>query len=233
MKMKRKKRHFSVDGYDIVVFDCDSVLTKIEGIDHLAKKYGKEKEILRLTKMAMEGKIDFEKIFPERLNLIKPKRKDLDWLAEEYIKYQLEDAKEVIKILQSFEKRVFIVTGSYQRAVEKFAFYLGIPRENVFAVDLKFGKSEDYLGFNDKNPLVKNKGKKKILEKLARLGKVLFVGDGVTDLEAKEAVDLFVGFGGVVAREIVQKKSDIFINIPSLKPIITLALGFKGRSLRT
>jgi phosphoserine phosphatase len=31
------------------------------------------------------------------------------------------------------------------------------------------------------------------------------VGDGISDLESKPEVDLFVGFGGVIAREAVRK----------------------------
>ena len=36
--MKRKIRS---QGYDIIVFDCDSTLSAVEGIDLLAKKHGK------------------------------------------------------------------------------------------------------------------------------------------------------------------------------------------------
>jgi hypothetical protein len=41
-------------------------------------------------------------------------------------------------------------------------------------------------------------------------------------------VDLFVGFGGVVAREKVLKESDAFVHVLSLAPILPLAAGPSG-----
>jgi phosphoserine phosphatase len=52
----------------------------------------------------------------------------------------------------------------------------------------------------------------------------MLIGDGTSDLEAGEAVDLFVGYGGVVARERVQAEADVFIRGESLAPILPLAL---------
>lgn len=37
------------------------------------------------------------------------------------------------------------------------------------------------------------------------------VGDGVTDLQARPPADLFVGFGGIVTRDIVKKEADWFV----------------------
>jgi hypothetical protein len=47
--------------YDKVVFDCDSTLTKIEGIDELAKLKGKYKAVKTLTNKAMCGLLNFKK----------------------------------------------------------------------------------------------------------------------------------------------------------------------------
>ena len=38
-----------------------------------------------------------------------------------------------------------------------------------------------------------------------------FVGDGASDLEAKPAVDFFVGFGGVRERGVVREKADVYV----------------------
>lgn len=222
----KKKRGFSSRGYDIVVFDCDSTLTKDEGIDLLAKLKGVEKEVKILTHKAMNGEAPIDWVFPKRLSLIRPSKKDLTWLGQQYIKHQIKDAKETIKLLKKLSKKVYIVTGGYREAVEIFAEYLGVPNKQVFSVELKFGRDENYLRFDSQNPLTKNGGKGRVLQNLAKEGKTLFVGDGATDLEAKGAVDLFVGFGGVVARPIVRENADVFINCPTLLPILALARGF-------
>ena len=44
---------------------------------------------------------------------------------------------------------------------------------------------------------------------------VVMVGDGVSDLESKPEVDLFIGFGGVVARKAVQDGADAWITTMS------------------
>ena len=52
----------------------------------------------------------------------------------------------------------------------------------------------------------------------------MLVGDGATDLEAKGAVDLFVGYAGVIARENVLAGADVVLRTPSLAPVLALAL---------
>jgi len=211
-------------GFNNIVFDCDSTLSEIEGIDFLAKKRGKEKEVKVLTQQAMDGKIRFEDVFKKRLDLIQPKREDLDWLAGEYIRHCVSDAKEVIEQLKSLGKNVFVVTGGYKIAVVKFCDYLGISRKHIFAVEMEFNKEGEYIRYNEKNVLTRSGGKIEVLKKIRETGPTLFIGDAVTDLEAKPVVDLFIGFGGVVKREMVQKNADIYINKKSLMPVINLAI---------
>jgi hypothetical protein len=52
----------------------------------------------------------------------------------------------------------------------------------------------------------------------------MLIGDGGSDLEAAEAVDLFLGFGGVIARPRVLAGAPVFIHAPALAPIVALAL---------
>jgi len=59
-------------------------------------------------------------------------------------------------------------------------------------------------------------------------GRSLLVGDGVSDLLAGEAVDLFVGYGGVVGRKKVANEAEIFITSTSLAPLLALAAGPAG-----
>ena len=43
--------------FNAVCFDCDSTLSRIEGIDELGRNAGCEAEIAELTNAAMDGKI--------------------------------------------------------------------------------------------------------------------------------------------------------------------------------
>ena len=52
----------------------------------------------------------------------------------------------------------------------------------------------------------------------------MLIGDGVSDLVARSAVDLMVGFGGVVTRQRVIAEAGVFIKSNSLASILPLAL---------
>ncbi len=215
--------------YNIVIFDCDSTLTKIEGIDELARMKGRKKEVCELTTAAMEGKAKFCQTLGKRLEIVKPCKKDLARLANLYIKNEVKGARKTIAGLKRMGINVYIVTGAYLEALLPFAKYLGIPRKNVFAINLKFQKNGNYLSPDWKNPLTKNKGKQHIIQKLTKQGKTVLIGDGATDLEAKEIVDLFIGFGGVIKRQIVKENADVFIETPNLLPILKIVQ--KGRKI--
>ncbi len=51
------------------------------------------------------------------------------------------------------------------------------------------------------------------------------IGDGVSDLLTAHAVDLFVGYGGVVARSRVLAEAPCFIHGDRLAPLLALAAG--------
>jgi phosphoserine phosphatase len=46
------------------------------------------------------------------------------------------------------------------------------------------------------------------------------IGDGKTDMEAKQSGAFTIGFGGVADRAIVRELADVFIEGPSLLPVL-------------
>jgi phosphoserine phosphatase len=130
-------------------------------------------------------------------------------------------------------------------AVRGFGVRLGVPSENIRAVELEYNElsgdwwryydpqtqnRQVYLDY-DAGPLTASSGKPQIIRELAanRLGRRLMVGDGVSDLAAREVVDLFVGYGDVVSREKVRSEADVFIHSASLAAVLPLAAGPDGR----
>lgn len=208
----------------IVVFDCDSTLTYIEGIDELARLKGVEGEVSAITAISMNGDLDFGEALQKRLSLVKPNKSDLEWLGKKYIEAVLPDAKEVIKSLAEASVDVYMVSGGYKKACDIFADYLGIRCEKVFAVDLFFDDLGRYIGLDLENPLTKDNGKKLVLEEIAQLGNTVFVGDSVKDMMAKSIVNLFIGFGGVVYREVVKNGSEVYLKDKSLDAVLDIVL---------
>ena len=224
----KKKRKRKVSVYDAVIFDCDSTLTAIEGIDELAKMLGKKNEVSKLTKAAMDGSANFEQIYTKRFSLVAPSMQQLDELGKLYIKKLVEDAKEVISALNFLGKEVYIVSGGFSPALMHLGKYLGIRRENIFGNDLIHDKSGNYLKYVE-GPLRRNHGKLQIIRQIP--GKKLVVGDSITDLETIEYADLFVGYGGVVRRRQVEIKASIYLYHKSLTPVLVLGAGSEN-SLR-
>jgi len=125
-------------GFQRVIFDCDSTLVTIEGIDELARLKGMATRIAALTERAMNGEIPLEQVYAERLALLQPTRAELEEIGRLYRRNLVADAREVIATLQSAGVAVFIVSGGLLRAVIDVARELNIPDANVRAVPVEF-----------------------------------------------------------------------------------------------
>jgi phosphoserine phosphatase len=230
--------------FDLVFFDCDSTLSAIEGIDELARFKGKEWRVGVLTQKAMDGDLDLREVYGKRLQAIRPTRGQLKAIEERYWETIVPDAQAVIAALRFLGKQVFIISGGLAEPVRGFGRRLGVPAENIRAVELEYNElsgewwryhepsarhRETYLDY-DEGPLTVSSGKPQIVRELAggKHGRRLMVGDGASDLATRGEVDLFVGFGGVVARQKVRDEADVFVHVNSLAPVLPLAAGSSG-----
>ena len=226
--------------YDLVFFDCDSTLTRIEGVDELARLKGLYDDVQRLTAAAMEGEVHLSSVYDRRLDLLHPTRAEMRVVQRLYQAQLVPDAAELMAALQFLERQVFIVSGGLAPAVIPFGQSLGVPRDHIRAVDVRFnrlaGSWWDYPGRryganpdetyidHEAGPLVETHGKAEVIHQLrvGRPGRAILIGDGVSDLAARPAVDLMVGFGGVVRRHKVAAEADVFIECDSLAPVFPL-----------
>ena len=209
--------------FDVICFDCDSTLSKIEGIDELAKRVGLGDELVQLTDSAMNGDVALEAIYAKRLNLIKPSRADIEWLSKLYISELVDGVEVVFKQLAQHNKSVHIISGGLLPAILPLAKILHVPESNIHAVDIYFDNNGQYLGYDTASPLTKNGGKAVIIESLESHN-VVMVGDGQTDLEAQKAGAKVIGFGGVIARDAVRNKADFFVEEYDFRKILTFNL---------
>ena len=222
--------------YDHVFFDCDSTLTAVEGIDVLAESAGKGRRVEVLTQAAMDGQLDLSEIYDKRLRAVHPTQQQVLDIRRSYKRHIVEDAARVVTALQGLGHKVYIISGGLAEPVIEFGIYLGIPRERIRAVGLTYnelsgrwwekGEARRYLA-HEEGALTVSDGKAQIVRELIgqQRGRSLLVGDGYSDLLAGEAVDLFVGYGGVVTRPKVQAAAPAYITCPSLAPLLPLAGG--------
>ena len=207
----------------LICFDCDSTLSSIEGIDELARLRGPEVfgRIEKMTEDAMNGRIRIEDVFGLRLKAINPTRADAASVGRRYIETVEPTAKATIEKLRSEGWTPVIVSGGFRQIIRPLAEHLGVAR--IEAVDLSFAPDGSYQGFDASFPTTRSGGKPEIIQSLrAELGpeKVVMVGDGASDLETLPVVDLFIGFGGYVARDKVKRNSPAFVT--SLAEIVSL-----------
>jgi phosphoserine phosphatase len=205
-----------------VWFDCDSTLSRIEGIDELARlRPGLGEQIAQLTQRAMEGALPLEAVYGERLALIAPRREEVDAIGALYVEHLVIGAREVVAALREQSVVAGIVSGGLLPAVRHVAHALGIAPEHTHAVDLVFDAHGRYRDFERTSPLARAGGKRELMAALpAAQRPAAFVGDGATDMETRGTVARFIGFGGVTRRPKVEAGADVFVPGPSLVDVL-------------
>jgi len=207
--------------FDIICFDCDSTLSKIEGIDELAGRVGLGEEMSKLTDAAMNGEVPLEAVYEQRLSLIRPDRNSIDWLADLYIEQIVDGVKEVFETLTAQGKELHIISGGIRQAILPLAIHLGLLESQVHAVDIYFNEDGSYRDYDRSSPLAKSGGKAEICRRLGNSqGPLVMIGDGKTDMEAKQAGAVVIGFGGVADRTVVREQADFYSAEPSLVSIL-------------
>ena len=122
--------------FGAICFDCDSTLTRIEGIDELARRAGVVAEIAPLTVAAMEGTLSLEEVYARRLEMVRPGRDALAWLGKRYVEEMVEGARETVRALHGFGKPVYVVSGGFLQSVAVLAQAVGIDSSRVRAVEI-------------------------------------------------------------------------------------------------
>ncbi|HMN38278.1 MAG TPA: HAD-IB family phosphatase [Hyphomicrobium sp.] len=209
-----------------IAFDCDSTLSMLEGIDELAARSGRAGEIAPLTEAAMDGRMAIEDVYARRMEILRPSLEDIVWLGRRYAETAVEGAAQAIARLSAQGAAVYVVSGGLRAPVVHLAGVLGVPEARVHAVAIYHDGQGRYEGFDASSPLTRSDGKARIAARLiAQHGSLVLVGDGVTDVAAREGGATVIGFGGVARRQAVIAGADHFIDGPSLAAVADYLLG--------
>ncbi|KAI3892798.1 hypothetical protein MKX03_000902 [Papaver bracteatum] len=198
---------------DAVCFDVDSTVCLDEGIDEIAEFCGAGKAVAEWTARAMGGSVPFEEALAARLSLFRPSLAQLQEYLEKRPPKISPGIDELIKTLKAKNTDVYLISGGFRQMIHPVASVLGIPVENIFANQLLFGSSGEFVGFDKNEPTSRSGGKATAVENLRKshqYKKMVMIGDGATDLEARKpgGADLFICYGGVQHREAVAAKAD-------------------------
>eukprot|EP01126_Amoeba_proteus_P034554 TRINITY_DN3448_c0_g1_i2.p1 TRINITY_DN3448_c0_g1~~TRINITY_DN3448_c0_g1_i2.p1 ORF type:complete len:179 (+),score=37.62 TRINITY_DN3448_c0_g1_i2:274-810(+) len=162
----------------------------------------------------MNGDIKFEDALKERLAIIQPTIQDIERCISDHPLVLTPNITTLISNLRSRKVDVFLITGGFLQLIQPLLSVLQIPRDHVYSNVLKFTEDGKYGGFDEFQPTSRSGGKAKAVAAIIQkygFRKVVMVGDGVTDMEARPPASLFIGFGGIVTREKVKQGADHFV----------------------
>ncbi|KAL3716591.1 hypothetical protein ACJRO7_008209 [Eucalyptus globulus] len=151
--------------------------------------------------VAMGGSVPLEEALAARLSLFNPSLSQVqDFLNKRPLRY----AKKM---------DVYLISGGFRQMINPVASILGIPSENIFANQLLFGSSGEFLGFDTNEPTSRSSGKATAVQQIRKAHgykALVMIGDGATDLEVRKpgGADLFICYVGVQLREAVAAKAD-------------------------
>jgi phosphoserine phosphatase len=198
-----------VTRFRTLLLDADSTLAGIEGIDWLAERRGPSvaAAVRALTAAAMDGTIPLEEAYARRLVQIAPTRDDLRALADAYVAAVAPDAAEALRLLRTAGVALRVISGGIREALLPLTRSLGFSDADLYAVSLQFDPDGRYAGIHT-SPLTATGGKLAVVAALRPARPALAVGDGVTDLEMRPAVDAFAAFTGFARRPAIVASAD-------------------------
>jgi len=208
-----------------VVFDFDSTISSLEGVEWIASQLGPEvaAAIADEVTAAMSGSIALETVYKARMGKLRPTAASLAALGEAYCDGIAEGARETMDRLRSAGVKLHIVSGGFREAILPAAATLNFVASEVHAVSILSAPDGTYLGYDEGSPLITQTGKQEIIAGLDLPRPSLMVGDGATDAAARPSVDAFAAYIGFVDRKSVSSVADHVVK--SYAEIERLVLG--------
>ncbi|BCD90115.1 phosphoserine phosphatase [Francisella halioticida] len=212
-----------------IIFDFDSTLIKKESLELILESAlkdspGKIVEIKKITNLGMQGDLDFRESLERRLAIASPTKQSIKDFADKYCPNILTDGiLELVKELKNKAYQIWIFSGGLTESVEPFADYLGVPQQNIFAVNITWDSNGNFVSLDNFNGACDSK--LKAFEKTkALIGReVIAVGDGYTDYQLYEAgfANKFIAYTEHVSRQkVIEVADNIAKDINQLKSLI-------------
>ncbi len=195
----------------LLLADMDSTIIKEESLDELAKLIGKDKEIVQITKNAMEGKIDFKKALFERVFMLKGVSFDiLDNLKTKIDINQ--GASELIKTMKHNGAITVLVSGGFTFLTNYLKDKLGFDFVHANYLQHSIDRAgKKVLNGKVSEPIVDKEAKLKYLNKYLfdynlKSEDSICVGDGANDIDMIVKSGMGVSFNG---KKALRVKADL------------------------
>lgn len=213
----------------LIVFDMDSTIVDAEIIDEIARAAGVGDEVKKITKMAMNGEINFDEALKERVKLLKGL--PVKVLEKIYSEVKLTPgAKELIQSLKSAGYKTALISGGFTYFTEKIKKELGFDYAFGNELEIKDGKLTGRI----KGRIINAEEKARIIEELAKkegISKenIVAVGDGANDRIMLKNAGLGIAFNAKKALKEIADGTLSKDNLIGLASVLKLQAEFRKR----
>ncbi|MBL0687437.1 MAG: phosphoserine phosphatase SerB [Sulfurospirillum sp.] len=203
----------------LCVFDFDSTLMDGETIDFFAKKIGVEDEVSKITKLAMQGELDFFESLTTRVKLLEGlDEKEVNDVCKN-LPYMY-GAKETIIKLKSKGYKVVVLSGGFRNATSYAKDILGYDIDFSNVLHVKHGKLTGLVG----GEMMFNFSKGDMIQRLQQFlgvsrANTVVVGDGANDLSMFAHANLRVAF---CAKEVLKQQANAIIDVKDMRKLLEL-----------
>lgn len=204
------------------IFDFDSTLTSVEGLDVLAEiaqannpnKAKVLQEIAKITNLGIDGEISFTQSLEQRIKLLGAKKHDLDLLVNELKKHISPSVERNKAFFKNYSNNIYIISAGFKEFIIPIVAEYNIPASRVYANTFEFGKNDEIIGFDRNNPLSKHNGKIQCLQGMNLDGEIQVIGDGYSDYVTRQAgvADTFFAYTENIMRKKTVENADYIIN---------------------
>lgn len=201
-----------------LVLDFDSTIVTLESLDELAAialegRRDRDEVLARIrsiTDAGMDGSLPIDQSLSQRLALLQFDRTMVARLVDRLHGAISPSLRLHADELRRGAERVWVVTSGFHEWIDPVVEALGIDRSHVCANRLLWSEDGMSLGLDPSSELAAPGSKPRAVRALRLSGRVIAVGDGITDWEIRRdgAADEFIAFTETVARAPVVARAD-------------------------